>query len=177
VSGYVAGLPRTVANRVAATFTVDPATATPDDVLRLAAPLAQRHDEDTQRQRVAEVLDVYDTGGLAVVGLGACLRAGSVGAVGTLVVEADAAAAGVVCEACGWLGLRGRVCAACECPVRGSEDVLDDLVESVIDQGGSVHRIRVETPLRGWTCIAALRYRLPAGEPDRAELVTTGQVG
>jgi peptide chain release factor subunit 1 len=177
VAGFVAALPRAVSGRVVATFPVDPATATPAEICGYAAPLADSHQRGAQLHRVAQVFDVYEAGGLAVLGLAPCLQAGSVGAVRTLVVEDGAATGGVVCDACGWLGSQGRFCAACECPVRPSEDVVDELVESVIDQGGSVRRIRVSSPLRGWTAAASLKFPLRAGEAERAEIVTSGQVG
>ncbi|MDT5036509.1 MAG: peptide chain release factor subunit 1, partial [Micromonosporaceae bacterium] len=156
VAGFVAALPRAVSGRVVATFPVDPATATPAQLRGYAAPLADSHQRGAQLHRVAQVFDVYESGGLAVLGLAPCLQAGSVGAVRALVVEDDASVGGVVCDACGWLGSHGRLCAACECPVRPSDDVVDELVESVIDQGGSVRRIRVDSPLRGWTAAASL---------------------
>jgi peptide chain release factor subunit 1 len=177
VAGYVSALPRPVRTRVAASFPVDPATATVDSLRHDVLPLADGYEREKQQRWVAEIFDVYDRGGLAVLGLQQCLQAGSVGAVTGLVVESDVTAAGVVCEACGWLGLWGPACAACECPVRGSDDVIDELVESVIEQGGAVHRIRVDTPLRGWSVAATLRFSLEAVPAEAAELVTTGQIG
>jgi peptide chain release factor subunit 1 len=177
VSGYVAALPGAVSARVAGTFTADPATATTDEIRRQAVLLADDHERAAQLRRVAEVFTVYDAGGWAALGLSQCLQAGSIGAVRTLVVEDQVSAAGVVCEACGWLGLCGRTCAACECPVRQSDDIIDELVESVIDQGGSVRRVRVDSPLRGWTAAASLRFSLHVDNIERAEIVTSGQVG
>jgi hypothetical protein len=100
-----------------------------------------------------------------------------VGAIRSLAVEDSTVTAGVVCHACGWLGLRGSACAACGCPVGQSGDVIDELVESVIDQGGSIRRVRVETPLAGWTAAATLRFPLQAGVAAPPEIVTTGRVG
>jgi peptide chain release factor subunit 1 len=175
---FAAGLPREAARKVAATFTVDPATTTVDDIRRYAEPVAEHYEREVQRRQVAEVFDASGAGGLTALGLIQCLRAGSVGAVRNLVVEDEAAAAGVVCEACGWLGLWGDTCAACECPVRHSPDVIDELVESVVDQGGSVRRIRVESRLTGWVTAATLKFPLREDlgveDPPSAEIVTTG---
>jgi peptide chain release factor subunit 1 len=178
---FAAKLPAHVARLVGAAFTVDPAAATVDDVRRYAEPVAEHYDRELQRRRVAEVFDASAAGGLAALGLDQCLGAGSVGAVRTLVVEHDASATGVVCEACGWLGLHGDTCAACECPVRQSLDVIDELVESVVDQGGSVRRIRVETPLAGWVAAATLKFPLRGDSSVEqalaAEIVTSGRAG
>ena len=118
------------------------------------------------------MFSVYDSGGPAVLGLAGCLQAASIGSVRALVVEDGVSAAGVVCEACGWLGLRGQVCAACECPVRRSDDIVEELIESVVDQGGSARRIRVGTALRGWDVAAALHFA-PRGDVY-ADRVRTG---
>lgn len=174
---FAAGLPGEVARKVAATLTLDPATTTVDDIRRYTEPVAAHYTSELQRRQVAEVFDASGAGGLTALGLTQCLRAGSVGAVRTLVVEDETAASGVVCEACGWLGLWGDTCAACECPVRHSPDVIDELVESVVDQGGSVRRIRVESRLTGWVAAATLKFPLrDVGVEDQpsAEIVTTG---
>jgi hypothetical protein len=178
---FAAGLPGEVARKVAATFTLDPATATVDEIRRYAEPVAEHYAREVQRRHVAEVFDASGAGRLSALGLSQCLRAGSVGAVRTLVVEDETTAAGVVCEACGWLGLWGDRCAACECPVRHSPDVIDELVESVVDQGGSVRRIRVESRLTGWVAAATLKFPLRddanVEDPPSAEIVTSGRAG
>jgi Bacterial archaeo-eukaryotic release factor family 10 len=177
VDRFLASLAPAAAARVTATFTVDPALTTMDDIRHYAEPVAERYAADAQRRWVAGILSVADSGAIAVRGVTQCLQAASVGAIRDLVVEDHTAAAGVVCEACGWLGLWGRTCAACGCPVRQSADVIDDLVESVIDQGGSVHRIRVPTPLAEWTAAATLRFPLRVEETRNAEIITSGQAG
>jgi peptide subunit release factor 1 (eRF1) len=180
-ASFAAALPGEVGRRVAATVTVDPATTTVDDVRRYAELAAENYDRGRQQSRVAEVFDAPADSGRTALGLTQCLRAGSVGAVRALVVEDDTTAAGVVCEACGWLGLAGDTCAACGCPVRRSADVIDELVESVIDQGGSVRRIGVSTRLAGWVAAATLRFPLreDTGVEDlpSAEIVTSGLAG
>jgi peptide chain release factor subunit 1 len=177
VAAYLAGLPVAVRGKVAATFDLEPATTTVAEISRLAVPLAAHHEAESQRQRVSEVFTVYDSGGPAVLGLEPCLQAASVGAVRALMVEDAASATGVVCEACGWLGRHGPACAACACPVRHSDDVIDELIESVVDQGGTVRRIRVDTALRGWTVAASLHFAPHGLVTDVVELVTTGRLG
>jgi peptide chain release factor subunit 1 len=178
---FAAALPADTGRRVAATFTLDPRLTTVDDVRRYVEPAAERYDHEQQRRWVTEVLGAGSAGSLTVRGLTRCLRAGSVGAVRTLVVEADTTLAGVVCEACGWLGLSGDTCVACGCPVRQSADVIEELVEAVVDQGGTVRRIGVGTPLAGWVAAATLKFPLPedagADALPSAEIITRGPSG
>jgi peptide subunit release factor 1 (eRF1) len=168
---FVDALPPDLQALVAVTFVAD---RTSVDRVRWHAEAAV-----SQRRREVDfrlVSEIFTAGGdreATALGLPRCLRAGSVGAVGRLLVQDGASVTGVVCEACGWLGLAGRTCAACGCPVRRSPDVVDELVETVIDQGGSVRHIREKTPLAGWVVAAELRGPVPDEPMDGAELAWT----
>ncbi|HWX97137.1 MAG TPA: hypothetical protein VNZ01_09840, partial [Solirubrobacteraceae bacterium] len=109
------------------------------------------------------------------VGLESCLWAGSLRAVQALFVEAGASSPGVVCDESRWLGLTGETC-----PVSGGEtrrvpDVIDELVEAVIDGGGSIHHVPADAGLGTSLVAASLHFQLPpapelagrrAGEAD-----------
>ena len=159
--GFVDFLPPGLRRRLAGTFSVDPATATTAEVLAQAGALVERYERAQERRLVTEVLERAAAGGPAAVGLPACLWAASVAAVQHLLVEEGAAAPGVVCDACGWLACSGQVCALCGGRVRQAPDVIDDLVQAVIDEGGSVEDIAAGTDLDGRRAAAALRFPPP----------------
>ena len=161
VSEFFDELPYEVRTRVAGTFTVGSSRAGGDGFRRHVEAAVERYERDADRRRVAAILDAVANTDLAALGMPQCLQAGSVGAVRQLLLREGAAASGVVCDSCGWLGLAGRECAACGCPVRPTADVLDDLVETVIDQGGSIRRIREHTALSAWTVAASLHVPVP----------------
>jgi hypothetical protein len=161
VSEFFDELPYDVRTRVAGTFTVGSARAGGEGFRRHVEAAVERYERDADRRRVAAILDAVANSDLAALGMPQCLQAGSVGAVKQLLLREGAAASGVVCDSCGWLGLAGRECAACGCPVRPTADVLDDLVETVIDQGGSIRRIREHTALSAWTVAASLHVPVP----------------
>jgi peptide subunit release factor 1 (eRF1) len=77
-------LPRSLRERVADTFTVDPHTAAPATIRAHAEAALERYELDEQRRWVADVLAAVAAGGPAVAGLEPCLRAGSMTAVSTL---------------------------------------------------------------------------------------------
>jgi peptide chain release factor subunit 1 len=107
------------------------------------------------------VLEAVASGGLAVAGLEPCLWAGSLAAVRALLVQDGAVASGVVCDASGWFATTGETCPLCGGPTRRTPDVIDELVEAVIDKGGSIHHVRADTELREQLTAARLRFALP----------------
>jgi hypothetical protein len=161
-------LPRSLRERVAGTFSIDPHTATAATVRSRAEAILDRYELEEQRRSVAEVLEAAASGGLATVGIDACLWAGSVAAVRALLVHDGAVVPGVICDASGWFGTSGEACPLCGRPTRRTPDVLDELVEAVIDEGGSIQHVRADTELRERLTAARLRFALPP-EPRSAE--------
>jgi peptide chain release factor subunit 1 len=155
-------LPRELAERLAGEFHLDPNTATPASVRKLAEQAVERYEREEEQRRVAEVLERAAAGGEAAVGLEQCLWAGSVAGIALLLVEDEAMAAGVVCDRDGWLATSGERCPVCGGEVREAADVIDELVEKVVDDGGSIEHVLAETPLRGQLLAASLRFPLPA---------------
>jgi peptide chain release factor subunit 1 len=158
-------LPRALRSRVAGTFTVDADTATRGDIRRQAEEVLDRFELERQRSEVEEVLERAAAGGLAGVGLEACLWAGSVAAIDTLYVQDGAVSPGVVCDESGWFATAGERCPICGAELRRTPDVIDELVEAVIGEGGSIRHVRAETELRDRVAAAALRFALPPA-PD-----------
>jgi peptide chain release factor subunit 1 len=67
----------------------------------------------------------------------------------------------VVCDTDGWLGETGDTCPVDGSPTRRTDDVIDELVERVIDEGGAIEHVEVETELAPHLVAAALRFPLP----------------
>jgi hypothetical protein len=167
--GFLKFLPRTLRERVAGTFAIDPHTATAATVRPRAEAILDRYELDEEQRSVGEVLQAVASGGLAVAGLAPCLWAGSVAAVRALLVQDGAVAAGVVCDACGWFATSGDACQLCGRPSRTTPDVIDELVEAVIDEGGSIQHVRADTELRAHLTAAWLRFALPPGASSTDE--------
>ncbi|RCV54678.1 baeRF10 domain-containing protein [Marinitenerispora sediminis] len=167
VAPFLAFLPDDLRARVAGTFTLDPGTATPDDIRKHADHVIERYERDEERRMVAELFEKAESGGPAAAGLRDSLWAGTVAAAGTLAVQDGATARGVACDRDGWLAPSGATCPLCGTPTRRTEDILDELAETVIDEGGSVKHVRAETRLRDHLAAVSLRFPLPA-RPDTA---------
>jgi peptide chain release factor subunit 1 len=161
VSTFTDFLPRELRERVAGTFVIDAGTATPADVRRSAESLMQRYEQDEERRQVAEIVEAVAERRRAALGLEPCLWAGTVAAVQTLAVQEGVTAPGVVCDRSGWLALSGDTCPLCGQPTRPTTDIIDELVEAVIDEGGSIEHVRVDTELRRHVVGAMLRFPLP----------------
>ena len=154
-------LPPSLRACVAGSFTIDPSTAATADVRERAQEIVDRYERDEEQRRVAEVIEKHAAGGLAAVGLEACLWAGSVTAIGRLLLHDDVAAPGVVCEQSGWLAEAGDTCPLCGRPTRKTEDVIDELTQAVVDAGGTVEHVFADTTLREHMVVADLRFPLP----------------
>jgi hypothetical protein len=154
-------LPRDLRSRMAGTFVLDGAGATLGDVRAGAESVLERYERDEERRLVSDTIERHAMGGLAAVGLSDCLWAGSVSAVGSLLIQEGAVAPGVVCEESGWLAESGETCPLCAGPTRRVPDVTDELVTAVIKDGGSIKHVQAETDLAKLMVAAQLRFPLP----------------
>lgn len=155
-------LPRALQERLVGTFTVDHSAITLGAIQEQAGAVLERFELDQQRRRVAEVLEAAAAGGHGAVGLDACLWAASVAAVKTLYVQDGATRPGVVCDRSRWLASTGEACPVCGELMRHTPDVINELTEAVIDEGGSVFHVRAETELAEQLAACALRFELPS---------------
>jgi peptide chain release factor subunit 1 len=160
VTGF---LSRDVASRVAGTFAADPATATAAEIRRSAEAIMQRYERQEEQRLVGEIFEAAAAGRPAAIGLEPCLWAGSVAAVQHLVIDEGAAVPGVVCDKSGWLGTAGGQCPLCGQATRETPDVLDELAEYVVEEGGAVEHVAEHPQLRPHRVAAALRFPLPPG--------------
>jgi peptide chain release factor subunit 1 len=157
-------LPRDLRDRVAGTFSVDPATAPAAEIRAAAAAIMERYERD-EEQRLVSVFEKAATSQFAALGLASCLWAGTVAAIQTLLVQEGVPAPGVVCDESGWLALAGDACPLCGKPARHAPDVIDELAQAVIDEGGSIKHVEAGTKLVDHVVAAHLRFPLPPASP------------
>ena len=167
VPDFVQQLPHPVRDWVAGTFSTEPGLAPLTEIRDSAGEIAARYERERDQQLVSGVLEKVAVGGLATLGLGSCLWAGTLGAVQTLLVRDGAAAAGVVCDQSGWLALAGEVCPLCGNRTRRTPDVIDELAQVVINEGGAIHHVNSGSArLLDHDTGADLRFPLPEQPAD-----------
>ena len=64
------------------------------------------------------------------------------------------------------LPLPAKLCPLCERPVRRASDIVDELIEVVIDEGGSIKHVGADTVLKEHLVAASLRFPLPPRPGD-----------
>ncbi|WP_248958615.1 baeRF10 domain-containing protein [Sphaerisporangium perillae] len=165
VPNFIDFLPHHLSPKVAGTFAVDPRTATPADIRHTAERILEQYERDEERRWVADVLERAATRRPAALGIEDCLWAGSVAAVQALLVQDGATAPGVVCDESGWLGTSGDACPLCGKATRRTPDVIDELADAVIEEGGSVEHVLADTELKEHIVAASLRFPLPPPPP------------
>jgi Bacterial archaeo-eukaryotic release factor family 10 len=160
--GFLVFLTHEVRARLAGTFPIDDDARTSfGEVKRQATAIVDRYERAEEQRMVADILETSAAGGLAALGLSPCLWAGSVAAVGGLLVQDGAVAQGVMCDRDRWLAVAAETCPLCGGPVRHTPDVVDELVQVVIDSGGSIEHVAADTPLSEHVVAASLRFPLP----------------
>ncbi|WP_159039686.1 hypothetical protein [Streptomyces sp. TP-A0356] len=158
---FVDFLTRDLKDRLVGTFAIDRESATPADVRQKVQEVVSEYDHQEQRRLVGEILEAKAARKRAAVGLDETLWAASLAAIQTLTVDDEAVVPGVVCDRDGLLARSGKTCPLCGEPLREVPDVVDELTETVIDDGGEVRHIEVETDLRPHQVGALLRFALP----------------
>jgi hypothetical protein len=150
--------------RLAGSFALDHKHLTPAMIRKHGEAVLERYQLDCHRRAVDELLGAEASGGAAATGLERCLWAGSLAAVQTLYVDEGAVMPGVVCDRSRWFALSAETCPICGERMRRTADVIDELVEAVIDDGGSINHLRGESELRERLVAARLHFPLPASE-------------
>jgi hypothetical protein len=146
--------------RIAGTCCVD-SGAPAAEIRAEAEAILSRYERDKAAQLVAGLRERVLAGGLGAAGLDTCLWAGSIAAAQTLAVIEGAQEPGVVCDESRWLGLAGDTCPVCGRPTRTTPDVIAELAESVLGEGGTVRHVAEDDWLRDYQVAAELRFRLP----------------
>ena len=162
LSRLEAHLPKRLRNRVAGTFTVDARRDLDAEVRDRAGAIVDGWEREDEKRKVHDLFERASTQRPTAIGLRECLWAATTGAVEELLVHDEVTAPGVVCPQDGWLGESGDACPISGTKTRLTPDVIDELTERVIDEGGTVKHVMVETELAPHRVAAVLRFPLPA---------------
>ena len=141
----LASLPPVVRGSLAGSFTAETHALTPARVHDLAAPVIARWTE-RRAQCVADQILAMLPGGLAAIGLPACLSAVNADAVETLVVPDQGLVPGYECGRCGALSTCADSCpdwGAAPLPVA---DVIEEMVTRTLEDGGQISVIHGGPP-------------------------------
>jgi len=161
VPAFIDFLPKDLRSLVAGTFSIDPTEPVLAEVRANADAILQSYERAEEQQLVTDIFDKLASGGLAVAGLDRCLWAGSIAAVDTLLALDGAAVPGVVCPKSGWLARSGDTCPLCGNPTRPTPDIIDELAQEVIAEGGSIKHITGDDRLAEPLTAASIRFPLP----------------
>jgi peptide chain release factor subunit 1 len=156
-------LPIALRGRVAGTFAIDRHTMTAKDLHTQCAEVDESYERGQERAMVQELLDTAGAGGLATVGLDHAIAAANAHAISLLLIDRDAAARGAVCDSCGWLTREAGPCPLDGASMRSTPDVVDELAEMTVDDGGQIEHVFAETPLADAMVGAMLRFPVPPG--------------
>jgi hypothetical protein len=145
VQRLLASLPPVVRDTIVGSFTAETDALTPARVHALAAPIVARWTE-RRAQCLADQILALLPGGLAAVGLPACLSAVNADAVETLVIPDEELVPGYECGRCGALSTRADSCpdwGAAPLPV---PDVIEEMVTRTLEDGGQISVIHGGPP-------------------------------
>jgi peptide chain release factor subunit 1 len=159
-NGFVDELSDRLRQKLAGTFT-DPSVDDRGALKTQADDVLHRWEGDRERRLVDHILEIEPIGGWGVTGLHKCLWAATSKAIETLLLREADEAEGVVCDACGWLGETGNLCPVSGDRLRHAPDIVDQLVQSVLRDGGEVRTLEEGIAPEGRTPAAHLRFPLP----------------
>ncbi len=158
IAGLLQALPAAAREAFAGSFHADPHTLTPARVQELAAPIigtwVARREQEVSEEVLGEA-----PGPLVAVGLPACLAAVNAGAVARLLVPDEGMIPGSACGRCGALSAGNGACPDCGEAFRPTPDLLEEMAQRTLDDGGQVTVIR-EAP---FSVAAKLRFPVTGG--------------
>jgi peptide subunit release factor 1 (eRF1) len=124
------------------------------------AALSAEVRSNRQAALAGRVCDTSWSGGLAVLGLGSILEYANAQAIDTLVVAGTFSRSGLTCPSCGHLVRSGKLCPVCQTSLVEVDDVVAAAMESVLDSGGRVVQVDVDSPLDVHGVGALTRFRI-----------------
>lgn len=132
-------------------------TASHSDVLAKALHVGQESQRSHEVKRVEELVTLASKGSNASLGLEKVLFNVHQGVVQTLFVNEDFSQKGNVCSECGWMTAQDKnQCDLCSASLKAVEDVVEQAVSTVWQQGGDVVITRGNTGLTEAGHIGAL---------------------
>ncbi|NQU12027.1 hypothetical protein HQ590_14630 [bacterium] len=141
-------------------FVADAARMPAAKVLATTVAIERRAERAREGQLATELVQRVAAKNLAVVGLGATLKALVRGEAQTLLVEEDFEMPGYVCRSCHQAGLHAVECPLCHKPMESCADLVEEAVATAIHKHCQVTHLHGVTPLREAGRIGAfLRYR------------------
>jgi hypothetical protein len=161
VPAFTELMPPDLRARVAGTFSAEPGTAGVAEIRARAGAILAQYERQAEQRLVAGIRSRVLAGGLGAAGLDTCLWAGSVAAVQTLAILDGAQERGVVCDQSRWLGLAGATCPVCGSATRATPDVIAELAEVVVADGGEIRHVAESEWLADYLVAAELRFGLP----------------
>ena len=158
LSGLYRHLHSYLQQRCIGEFKAEPREETED--LREKASNAIQTWENTQAmQRVDQLMEEYESGGLAVLGVESVLQAINFGQIHTLVLGNDFWEKGYVCDQDRTFSTSQQTCPICGAAMRQTEDLAEEMIEAVIVQNGEVeHAPAAHEGFRPYGVGAFLRF-------------------
>ncbi len=141
VPAFLAALPGEVRDRFAGSFVVDPHTMTPARVGALAAPVIESW-VSRREQRLIDQITQEPPGGLAAIGVNACLSAVNQRAVAVLVLPVGGVIPGFACDSCRMLASEPDACPHGSSAARPVPDLLEEMAIAIREDGGEVVAVR-----------------------------------
>jgi peptide chain release factor subunit 1 len=158
--GFRDELPDRLRDKVVGTFT-DPSVNDRGALKGEVTAVLENWERERERQLFEHILEIEAMHGFGVTGLHGCLWAASSKAIETLLLRESDEAPGVVCDVCGWLGESGDICPISGDRLRHAPDIVDQLLQSVLRDGGEVRALEEGIGPDGRTPAAHLRFPLP----------------
>lgn len=158
---FVESLHPYLRSHVAGEFVIDPRTMTGPAVLEKASALEAAAERDRRIALVDSIMDASGSTGKAALGISDVVDATNLKAVQDLVVVTESPRVpGAICDECTWISLSGGECQGCGAEMRSVCDVVDEVIEAVIRDRGTVEGIGADTALDAHGVGGLLRFAL-----------------
>lgn len=155
--------------RLAGRFALDPASATPEEVRRIAEEILGQKRMAEQQSLIQRVIGQASRNSMGALGLRHVLTALERQEVQTLIVSSDFHAEAVECTNCRHLDTRMvKACAVCGKETRHLSDVCDALVDSALRNGADIQFVGSDPELEKAGRVGALlRFRADHNTADK----------
>ncbi|MHB1274933.1 MAG: baeRF10 domain-containing protein [Candidatus Humimicrobiaceae bacterium] len=130
-------------------------------ILEKAKKVIKDFEDNNTNQHISRLIDELEPQGLGVLGLKKTIDALMSDNIKTLVYLEDYTARGYSCPACGFLTLKlAEKCPYCENQLLNFNDIVDEIVESALNQGSEIMQVKENEKLKNSGKIGAvLRYK------------------